>query len=122
MKSLLTTLMFCCICMSSTGEAISGTVPPAEKSVSELSVIAKDNIGDEEQGCAISTSNKSSAPLPNSRGQDKKMPGLFDRRNFHDQPAAKILQGGDDISDAVIITAIPFIDSGTTEGYTNDYW
>jgi hypothetical protein len=108
--------------MSSTGEAISGTVPPAEKSVSELSVIAKDNIGDEEQGCAISTSNKSSAPLPNSRGQDKKMPGLFDRRNFHDQPAAKILQGGDDISDAVIITAIPFIDSGTTEGYTNDYW
>ncbi|UCE66765.1 MAG: hypothetical protein JSU85_01775 [Candidatus Zixiibacteriota bacterium] len=32
-----------------------------------------------------------------------------------------ILQGGDTVDDAYVITSIPFIDSGTTTGYTNDY-
>ena len=32
-----------------------------------------------------------------------------------------ILQGGDDISSATPITTLPFYDSGTTTGYTDDY-
>ena len=32
-----------------------------------------------------------------------------------------ILQGGDTFEDAVLITGIPYIDSGTTTGYTRDY-
>ena len=32
-----------------------------------------------------------------------------------------ILQGGDNIDNAYVIPTVPFIDSGTTVGYTNDY-
>jgi hypothetical protein len=34
---------------------------------------------------------------------------------------ATILQGGDNISDAFVISALPFSDMGTTNGYTDDY-
>ncbi|OGC89337.1 MAG: hypothetical protein A2W25_10470 [candidate division Zixibacteria bacterium RBG_16_53_22] len=121
MKSGLTTLMFCFACACLAGDTVGDTIFPAEKSMSEFSEAAKDDTGDKAQEIRSSTSDKSSAPLPYSRGQDRPTPGLLDRHDFTDNPASKMLQGGDDISDAVIITGIPFIDSGTTEGYTDDY-
>ena len=34
---------------------------------------------------------------------------------------AVILQGGDDIANATVISSLPYSDAGTTTGYTNDY-
>ncbi|HOP06228.1 MAG TPA: thrombospondin type 3 repeat-containing protein [candidate division Zixibacteria bacterium] len=55
------------------------------------------------------------------RAQDWDFSAPVPQNDIPDKFVTSTLQGGDDISTATVIPGFPFIDTGTTVGYTDDY-
>jgi hypothetical protein len=121
MKFGMTILILGYACMSSAGESFGGTGFKAGEPPQEYSVSAVGGTEFKNDGHTISTVDKSIAPLIKARKRKSQAIDMSPQPDPNYPWTTDTMQGGDNIADAVVIAGLPFIDSGTTEGYANDY-